>query len=153
MGELRSDFIGRTYSLPFLPPSFSFDAYSCRPIDPVTSVLPTQDAQTYLVATLDNHVRLMDCSTGKLLNDFTGHVNEAYRCRACFGHGEATVICGDEKGQIWAWDLVDVSAGVIRRVGADRRVHRQKFYNPILLHESIRSLLRGQSIIRPKQER
>lgn len=76
--------------------------------DPVTSVVPTQDSQTYLVSTLDNHIRLMDCSTGKMLNDFTGHVNEAYRCRACFGHAEAAVICGDEKGQVWAWDLVDV---------------------------------------------
>jgi len=44
-----------------------------------------------------------------MLNKFTGHVNEAYRCRACFGHAEATVICGDEQGQVWAWDLVDVS--------------------------------------------
>ncbi|PPQ65658.1 hypothetical protein CVT26_000290 [Gymnopilus dilepis] len=100
MGELRSDFIGH----------------------PVTSVLPTQDAQTYLVATLDNHVRLMDCSTGKLLNDFTGHVNEAYRCRACFGHGEATVICGDENGQIWAWDLVDAK---ILQPNPPPRVHQK----------------------------
>ncbi|KAF8161219.1 WD40-repeat-containing domain protein [Crassisporium funariophilum] len=85
MGELRSDLIGH----------------------PVTSVVPTQDAQTLLVTTLDNHIRLMDCSTGKLLNDFTGHINEAYRCRACFGHAEASVICGDEMGQVWAWDLLD----------------------------------------------
>lgn len=76
--------------------------------DPVTSVVPTQDAQTLLVLTLDSHVRLMDSSTGKLLNDFTGHVNEAYRCRACFGHAEASVVCGDENGQVWAWDLLDV---------------------------------------------
>ena len=76
--------------------------------DPVTSVVPTQDAQTLLVLTLDSHIRLMDSSTGKLLNDFTGHVNEAYRCRACFGHAEASVVCGDENGQVWAWDLLDV---------------------------------------------
>ncbi|PPR00977.1 hypothetical protein CVT24_000271 [Panaeolus cyanescens] len=85
MGELRSDFMGH----------------------PVTSVIPTQDSQTLLVATLDNHIRLMDNSTGKMLNDFTGHKNEEYRCRACYGHGEASVVCGDEKGQIWAWDLLD----------------------------------------------
>jgi mitogen-activated protein kinase organizer 1 len=85
MGELRSDFIGH----------------------PVTSVVPTQDAQTLLVLTLDSHIRLMDSSTGKLLNDFTGHVNESYRCRACFGHAEASVVCGDENGQVWAWDLLD----------------------------------------------
>jgi len=87
MGELRSDFIGH----------------------PVTAVVPAQDCQSYLVTTLDSHVRLMDASTGKLLNDFSGHAITSYRCRSCFGHGEATVICGDEKGMIWAWDLLDAS--------------------------------------------
>ncbi|KAG6918558.1 hypothetical protein DXG01_013648 [Tephrocybe rancida] len=84
-GELRSDFIGH----------------------PVTSVVPTQDGQTILVTTLDSHIRLMDASTGKMLNEFTGHSNTSYRCRACFGPGEANVLCGDENGQIWAWDLLD----------------------------------------------
>jgi mitogen-activated protein kinase organizer 1 len=50
----------------------------------------------------------MDLSTGKMLNDFIGHENSAYRCRGCFGHGEASVICGDEQGMVWAWDLLDV---------------------------------------------
>ncbi|GJE96732.1 WD40 repeat domain-containing protein [Phanerochaete sordida] len=85
MGQLRSDFIG----------------------PPVTSVVPTQDGQTYLVTTLDSHVRLMDVATGKMLNDFKGHKVESYRCRSCFGHGEASVICGDENGQVWAWDLLE----------------------------------------------
>lgn len=64
--------------------------------------------QTYLVTTLDGHVRLMDAATGKLLNDFSGHRNDSYRCRACFGYGEASVVCGDEDGRVWAWDLLDV---------------------------------------------
>ncbi|KAF4567509.1 hypothetical protein EYR40_006512 [Pleurotus pulmonarius] len=84
-GEFRSDFIGQA----------------------VTSVMPTQDAQTLLVTSLDSHIRLMDMYTGKMLNDFTGHLNASYRCRACFGHGEATVVCGDENGEVWAWDLLD----------------------------------------------
>ncbi|KAL9711989.1 hypothetical protein Ac2012v2_005064 [Leucoagaricus gongylophorus] len=84
-GELRSDFIGQ----------------------PVTSVVPTQDGQTLLVTSLDGHIRLMDMSTGKMLNDFTGHTNSSYRCRACFGRAEDSVVCGDEKGMIWAWDLLD----------------------------------------------
>ncbi|EMD32095.1 hypothetical protein CERSUDRAFT_109006 [Gelatoporia subvermispora B] len=87
MGELRTDFIGF----------------------PVASVVPSQDGQTYLAATLDSHVRLMDAQTGKLLNDFGGHTNTAYRSRACFGHGEASVICGDEQGMVWAWDLLDAA--------------------------------------------
>jgi mitogen-activated protein kinase organizer 1 len=74
----------------------------------VTSIVPTQDSQTLLVTTLDSHIRLMDTTTGKMLNDFTGHVNSSYRCRATFGHAEASIVCGDEKGQIWAWDLLDV---------------------------------------------
>lgn len=78
------------------------------PADPVTAVVPSQDNQTYLATTIDGHVRLMDMSTGKMLNDFTGHASSSYRIRACFGHGEASVVCGDEDGKVWAWDLVDV---------------------------------------------
>ena len=72
--------------------------------------MPSQDNQTYLATALDAHVRLMDMSTGKMLNDFKGHASASYRIRACFGHGEASVICGDEDGKVWAWDLVDVRA-------------------------------------------
>lgn len=78
--------------------------------------MPSQDGQTYLVSTLDSHVRLMDMSTGKMLNDFTGHAVSSYRCRACFGHGEASVVCGDEKGTVWAWDLLDVCLLFIPRL-------------------------------------
>jgi mitogen-activated protein kinase organizer 1 len=76
--------------------------------DPITSVVPTADLQTFLITSLDSTVRLLDASTGKLLNSFKGHVNTEYRCRACFGFGEGTIVCGDERGQVWAWDLVDV---------------------------------------------
>jgi len=85
MGEMRADYLG----------------------SPVTSIVPTADDQTVLAMTLDSHIRLMDLSSGKMLNDFKGHVSESYRCRACFGHAEASVICGDENGQVWAWDFVN----------------------------------------------
>jgi len=58
----------------------------------------------------------MDSSTGKLLNDFKGHVNTSYRCRACFGFNEASIVCGDENGAVWAWDLLDVSIQVSPRM-------------------------------------
>jgi mitogen-activated protein kinase organizer 1 len=76
--------------------------------EPVTSVVPSVDATTLLVATLDSHVRLFDTATGKFLNKFTGHSHESYRARACFGYEDATVVCGDEDGRVWGWDLVDV---------------------------------------------
>lgn len=83
--------------------------------DPITSILPTADAQTLLVATLDSHVRLLDLSTGKVLNTFSapGFVSQDYRVRACFGAGEASVMCGDEGGKVWEWDLVDVRRNLI----------------------------------------
>ncbi|KAF5370803.1 hypothetical protein D9758_001962 [Tetrapyrgos nigripes] len=89
-GELRSDYIGH----------------------PITAIVPTQDLQTVLVTTLDSHIRLIDLTSGKLLNDFTGHKNTSYRIRGCFEHGEASVVCGDEDGKVWAWDLVD--AGLLQ---------------------------------------
>lgn len=83
-GEIRSDYIGH----------------------PVTSIHPTKDGSTYLVSTLDSHIRLMDCANGSVLNTFTGHKNDSYRTCACFGYGQASVVCGDEEGRIWSWDLV-----------------------------------------------
>ncbi|KAL1743485.1 WD40-repeat-containing domain protein [Schizophyllum fasciatum] len=88
MGELRSDYMG----------------------NPVVGLALSADGQTLLVTTLDSTIRLMDMSTGKMLNSFTGHSNNDYRCRACFGHNEATVVCGDEDGAVWAWDLLEVRA-------------------------------------------
>lgn len=86
-GELRADFVGQ----------------------PVTSVIPSTDGTTFLVASLDSQVRLFDVGTGKMLNYFGGHMHTSYRCRACFGYAEASVVCGDENGCIWAWDLVDAA--------------------------------------------
>ena len=117
MGELRTDFIGRMST----SPSRHSSALNASPsIDPVTAIVPSQDNQTYLVTTIDGHVRLMDMSTGKMLNDFKGHASGSYRIRACFGHGEASVLCGDEDGAVWAWDLVDVRLSRSSPVSAHR---------------------------------
>ncbi|OJT02492.1 WD repeat domain-containing protein 83 [Trametes pubescens] len=107
MGELRTDFLGRTSPLLLL--LLILPSHTLVYTDPVTAVVPSQDNQTYLVTTIDGHVRLMDMSTGKMLNDFSGHASSSYRIRACFGHGEASVVCGDEDGKVWAWDLVDAA--------------------------------------------
>jgi WD40 repeat protein len=120
----------------------------------VTAVLPTADGQTYLVTTLDAHVRLMDASTGKLLNDFSGHAAGDYRIRAVFGHGEASVVCGDEDGRVWAWDLLDVrqltmsqwqqKAHTLSRENHCNQPHHQKY---------TRRLSPGRNTILPRQER
>jgi hypothetical protein len=117
----RASFV-QTISVVRAPPTFlnDIDFRNAVPflfVDPVTSVVPTQDESTYLVMTLDGHIRLMDAIAGKLLNDFSGHVHSSYRCRACFGHGEASVVAGDENGAIWAWDLLDVSSLILMHTG------------------------------------
>lgn len=72
--------------------------------NPVVSVDVSQDGSLSLVATLDSKLRLMDLENGTLLKQFTGHKNESYRCHACFGEKEATVVMGDEQGKVWVWD-------------------------------------------------
>ena len=106
---------------------------------PVTAVAPSQDNQTYLATTLDAHARLMDMSTGKMLNDFKGHASASYRIRACFGHGEASVLCGDEEGKVWAWDLVDVRFSFAFQVSccADARTSRRSRCNLTLPRRSM----------------
>ncbi|KAF8342211.1 nuclear mRNA splicing protein [Cantharellus anzutake] len=83
-GELRSDYLGH----------------------PVTSIRPTKDGSTYLATTLDSSIRLMDCANGSALNTFKGHKNDSYRTNATFGFGEARIVCGDEDGRVWSWDLL-----------------------------------------------
>ncbi len=117
----RASFV-QTISVVRAPSTFLNDIVFCNAVpflfaDPVTSVVPTQDESTYLVMTLDGHIRLMDAIAGKLLNDFSGHVHSSYRCRACFGHGEASVVAGDENGAIWAWDILDVSSLTLMHTG------------------------------------
>ena len=117
----RASFV-QTISVVRAPPTFLNDivfrnAVSFLFADPVTSVVPTQDESTYLVMTLDGRIRLMDAIAGKLLNEFSGHVHSSYRCRACFGHGEASVVAGDENGAIWAWDILDVSSLTLMQTG------------------------------------
>lgn len=147
MGELRSDFIGSGSTLLI----YILLQLKHPVTDPVGSVIPTQDSQTYLAATLDGHIRLMDCSTGKMLNDFTSHTNESYRIRACFGHAEASVVCGDENGQIWAWDLLDVGRLFILHYPPTSYIcyrHRPSSCSPICHQRSTKKSSHGLSITR-----
>ena len=63
-----------------------------------------------LVSTLDSTLRTMDSENGQLFQSYRGHKNESYRSKATFGTGEATVVFGDENGQVWTWDVETVRA-------------------------------------------
>ncbi|GAA6003377.1 WD40 repeat domain-containing protein [Rhodotorula paludigena] len=72
---------------------------------PVTSLALTADASLLLVSTLDSTHRLLDLSNGTVVQTFSGHKNTSYRSQSCIGAREETVICGDEEGKVWRWDL------------------------------------------------
>jgi len=95
-----------------------------------------------LVLTLDSYTKLMDSSTGKMLNDFTGHVNEAYRCCACFSHAEASVVCSDENGQESAWDLLGVCPlRSFYNFTVSQNPQRRKSYSQIRLLRLMKKLI------------
>lgn len=81
---------------------------------PVTSVQFTEDNLTYLVASLDSSIRLMDIASGAMLNHFTGHDNAKYRIKATTIENDSYVIGGSEDGTIMIWDLL--TGNVVRQL-------------------------------------
>jgi WD40 repeat protein len=110
--------------------------------------------QTLLVTTLDSTVRLLDVATGQVLNTFKGHLNSSYRCRSCFTHDESTVICGDENGTLWKWDIVEVGwPHAIFPANIDCHCHRESLYHRILLQKYTPMSSPGLNTIQLRQER
>ena len=76
-------------------------------VDPITSLVQSEDAQTMLVSSLDDTIRLLDKANGGLLNSFSGHQNSTYRVPSVFGHTQRIVVSGSEHGEIVAWDIAN----------------------------------------------
>jgi len=85
MGALVSDFMG--------------DAVSCARF--------TRDGQCILVSCVNSTLKLMDKTTGELLQEFTGHINKEYRLECCLDYSDKYVMSGSENAQIYVWDLVE----------------------------------------------
>lgn len=77
--------------------------------EPVTSLSFTADSSLLLVSTLDSTLRLLDLKHGTVVQSFSGHKNTNYRSQSCFGAREETVVCGDEEGKVFTWDMEAVS--------------------------------------------
>jgi len=75
----------------------------------VTSVSPTRRNDAYLVSTLDSTLRLMDKSSGKLLQAYRSpsFSNTNYRLRSTLCSHDSVVLSGSEDGRIIAWDLLE----------------------------------------------
>jgi mitogen-activated protein kinase organizer 1 len=72
----------------------------------VTCVRFTEDCLAYLVASLDSTIRLMDVSSGSVLNTFSGHTNLKYRINATLLDNDAHIAGGSEDGSLFIWDLL-----------------------------------------------
>jgi mitogen-activated protein kinase organizer 1 len=96
-------------------------------IDPVTSLTVTKRNDSYLVSTLDSHLRLIDNRDGKLLRACSAvdeYVNDTYRSRSTFLKGDAIALAGSENGSILAWDIL--TGAVVGRVQHDEPQLQQK---------------------------
>ncbi|NXF56515.1 WDR83 protein, partial [Oceanites oceanicus] len=76
---------------------------------PITSVCFSKDGQCALAASLDSTLRLLDKETGELLGEYTGHRSTAYRLDCVLSERDTHVGSASEDGNIYFWDLVEVS--------------------------------------------
>lgn len=73
----------------------------------ITSLSQSLDSATILVSSLAAPLRLLDKTSGKVLQSYAGHENKSYRLRSCLGLRDTIAISGSENGSIFAWDLVE----------------------------------------------
>ncbi|GAQ92128.1 hypothetical protein KFL_009280040 [Klebsormidium nitens] len=52
---------------------------------------------------LENTLRVIDRTSGDVLNEYRGHVNKSYKVGNCFSNDDAHVLSGSEDGQVFAW--------------------------------------------------
>lgn len=112
MGQLYVDHICQPITCIALSHDFDAAGPSSSPT--------TSSSKCYLASCLDNTIRLMDCSTGELLNEYKGHMNENYKVEATLTSDDAYVVSGSEDGIIYIWDVVD--ARVVHKLNGHTRM-------------------------------
>jgi len=88
---------------------------------PVTCVSLTHDSNCFLLSCMDNTVRLIDKSSGELLNEYKGHKNANFKIDSVLTNDDAYVICGSEDSLVYIWDLVE-SKSVAKLKGHSKEV-------------------------------
>lgn len=79
---------------------------------PVGNVALTRDGQCILASCINSSLRLVDRDSGEILAEFTGHKNTDYRIDGCLLKNDAVVLSGSEDGNVYAWNLTQVSLNV-----------------------------------------
>ncbi|XP_057531004.1 uncharacterized protein LOC130809303 isoform X2 [Amaranthus tricolor] len=95
---------------------------------PVNCISLSNDGNCVLASCLDSTLRLLDRSTGELLQEYKGHVCKSYKLDCFLTNSDAHVTGGSEDGYVFFWDLVDAS--VVSRFRAHASVVTSVSYHP-----------------------
>lgn len=74
--------------------------------NPITCVRLSNDNKTYISCCLGDTIRLSDVASGQLLRTYKGHKHRSYKIEACMTPDDKHIICGDETGNIYSWDIL-----------------------------------------------
>eukprot|EP01038_Epipyxis_sp_PR26KG_P013112 gene13112-17576_t len=84
-------------------------------IDPITHISINNNMESYLsncmgsVTSANNTngaIYLMDMRDGQLLKQYGGHLQVNFKVESCFSSDGQEILCGDENGSIFQWDLL-----------------------------------------------
>ena len=78
-------------------------------MESLTNISISIDKNCILVSCLDNSLKLFDTSSGELLNQYKGHVNNKYKVSSCFTLNDAYLITGSEDNNIYMYDMVETN--------------------------------------------
>ncbi|KAK9096408.1 hypothetical protein Sjap_021905 [Stephania japonica] len=95
---------------------------------PVNCVSLSNDGNCVLAGCLDSTLRLLDRTTGELLQEYKGHTCKSYKTDCCLTNSDAHVVSGSEDGSVFFWDLVDAS--VVSSFRAHSSVVTSVSYHP-----------------------
>ncbi|XP_048501975.1 uncharacterized protein LOC104895481 isoform X2 [Beta vulgaris subsp. vulgaris] len=95
---------------------------------PVNCISLSNDGNCVLASCLDSTLRLLDRSSGELLQEYKGHVCKSFKLDCCLTNSDAYVTGGSEDGYIFFWDLVDAS--IVSRFRAHASVVTSVSYHP-----------------------
>jgi len=85
---------------------------------PLGSICKSRDNQTLLVSCVDSdkpRLKLVERSSGKVVQQFSGHVNETVSLSSCFNHENTLVASGSEDGKIRFWNVA--SGSLLTEIG------------------------------------
>jgi mitogen-activated protein kinase organizer 1 len=69
----------------------------------------SSEGKCILANTLANKLLLLDKQSGNVLSEYKGHKSEKYKVQCSFNNDDGYVLCGSEDGNVFCWDIVDVS--------------------------------------------